>query len=212
MIYTLVIRSKKICSTNYFNNKIQLIKRYAAWSGFPRNVVNYIIKHTLRNIDNNNMFNDSEIYDTVRIYMKIKHSGEAAGRLIKQCMKNLYNCFKKEKIVKFVLKYETIKLSYSINTKDKISLLSQPSVLYKFVCPGCSSSYIGKTERTLYEWTEEYAYKSNNHKEQRAIYEHLLGCEYHSHIVDLFNVDNNSLNLNKFNVCQIRDNTTVIDK
>ena len=69
-----------------------------------------------------------------------------------------------------------------------------------------------RTERTLWERTEEHAYKSNNQKEQSAIYEQLLTCEHYNHIVDLFNVDNNSFNLNKFNICQIRNNTTVIDK
>ena len=200
---SLVIRARKIFSANYFNNKIQLIKRYAACHGYPQSVVNYIIKHTLRNNDNNNMFNDNEIDDAIRIYIKIKYSGETADRLIKQCMKKLYKCFKKEKRVKFVLQYETTKLSYFTNTKDKISLLSQSSVVYKFVCPGCSSSCIGKTERTLWERTEEHAYKSNIQEEQSTIYEHLLTCEHYNHIVDLFNVDNNSFNLNKFNICQI---------
>ena len=37
-------------------------------------------------------------------------------------------------------------------------------------------------------------------------------CEHYYHIDDLFNVDNNSFNLNKFNICQIRNSTTVIDK
>ena len=158
------------------------------------------------------MCNDNEIDDAVRIYIKLKYSGETAVRLIKQCMKKLYKCFKKEKIIEFVLQYETTKLSFFTNTKDKISLLSQSSVVYKFVCPGCSSSYIGKTERTLWERTEEHAHKSNDQKEQSAIYEHLLTCEHYNHIVDLFNVDNNSFNLNKFNICQIRNNTTVFDK
>ena len=78
------------------------------------------------------MFNDNDIDDTVRIYIKIKYSGETADRLIKQCMKKLYKCFKKKKRVRFVLQYETTKLSYFTNTKDKISLLSQSGV-YKFV-------------------------------------------------------------------------------
>ena len=43
------------------------------------------------------MFNDNDIDDTGRIYIKIKYSGETADRLIKQCMKKLYQCFKKEK-------------------------------------------------------------------------------------------------------------------
>ena len=111
----------------------------------------------------------------------------------------------------FVLQYEATKLSYFTNTIDKIPLLSQSSVVYKFVCPCCSSSYIRKTERTLWERTEEHAYKNTNQKEQSAIYEHLLTCKHCNHIVDLFNADNNSFNLNKFNICQIRNNTTVID-
>ena len=153
-IHSLVIRAKKICSANYFNNEVQLIKRYAAWNGYPRNVVNGIVKHTLRNNDNNNTFNDNDIDVAVRIYINIKYSGETADTLIKKCIKERYNCFKKDKRVKFVLQYETTKLSYFTNTKDKISLLSQSSVVYKFVCPGCSSSYIGKTERTLWGRTE----------------------------------------------------------
>ena len=55
-ICSLVIRAKKMCSANYFNNKIQLIKRYAVWNGYPQNVVNGIIKHTLCNNDHNNTF------------------------------------------------------------------------------------------------------------------------------------------------------------
>ena len=46
------------------------------------------------------MFNDNEIDDAVRIYIKIKYSGETVDKLIKQCMKKLYKCFKKEKRVK----------------------------------------------------------------------------------------------------------------
>ena len=46
-ICSLVIRAKKICSTNYFNNEIHLMKRCAACNGYPRNLVNSIIKHTL---------------------------------------------------------------------------------------------------------------------------------------------------------------------
>ena len=131
--FSLVIRAKKICSANYINNEIQLIKRYAAWNGYPRNVVNGAIKHAPRNNDNNNTFNDNDT-DAARIYIKIKYSGETADRLIKQCMKKLYKCFKSGKRVG--LQYEITKLSYFTNTKDKISLLSQPSVVYKFVCPG----------------------------------------------------------------------------
>lgn len=74
----------------------------------------------------------------MRIYIEINYSVETANRLIKQCMKNLYKSLKK-----FVLHYETTKLSYFTDTKYKILLLIQSSVAYKFICP-CSSSYIGE--------------------------------------------------------------------
>ena len=111
------------------------------------------------------MFDDNDMDIALRTYIKMKYSGETTNRLIKQRMENLYKCFKKEKRVKCVLQYETTKLSYFTNTKDKISLLSQSSVVYKFVCPGCSSSYIGKRESTLWGRTEEHAFKNNNQKE-----------------------------------------------
>ena len=117
-IRSLVIRAKKICSANYFNNEIQLIKRYAARNGYPQNIVNYIIKHTLRNNDNNNVFNDNEIDDAVRIYIKIKYSGETADKLTKQCMKKLYKCFKKGKRVK--LFYNMKQLNFLILPTQKI--------------------------------------------------------------------------------------------
>ena len=100
---SLVIRAKKNCTANYFNNKIQLIKRYAALNGYPQNVANGIIKHTLRNKDNNNTFNDNDTDVAVRIYTNIKYSGETADTLIKRCIKELYKCFKKDKRAKFVL-------------------------------------------------------------------------------------------------------------
>ena len=86
-IRSLVIRGKKTCSPNYFNNEIQLIKRYVAWNAYPWNVVNSIIKHALHNNDNNKTFNNNDIDDAVSIYIKIKYSGETAYRLIKQFMK-----------------------------------------------------------------------------------------------------------------------------
>ena len=79
------------------------------------------------------------------------------------------------------------------NTKDKTPSLSQSSVVYKFTCPGCSCNYIGKTERTLHERTEEHAYPNKKSNQQSAIYENLSSCLHYSHIVDLFDVNNHDV-------------------
>ena len=77
------------------------------------------------------MFNDNGT-DAVRINIMMKYSGETIDRIIKQRMRVLYQHFKNEKRVKVVLQYETTKLPYFTNTKDKICLLSQLAVVYKF--------------------------------------------------------------------------------
>ena len=64
------------------------------------------------------MFNDNEIDDAVRIYIKIKYSEETADRLIKQCMKMLYKCFRKKK--KVFLFYNMRQLNYLILPTQKI--------------------------------------------------------------------------------------------
>ena len=78
--------------------------------------------------------------------------------------------------------------------------------------PGCSSSYAGKTEKTLFEGTEEHTYPSKMKNDQSAIFEHLSTCIYYDHIWDLFNLNINDVHRRKFNVNQIRDNTIVLDR
>ena len=145
----------------------------------------------------------------MKIFIDLKFS---SNTIVKNCIKKLYKCFKKEVTAKFVLYYQTAKLSYFTNTKDKTLFLSQWSVTYKFVCPGCKSYYVGKTNRTLHERTKEHAYAKGNKNEQSAIYEHLSLCTHYSHIADLFKIDTNSFNSNQFNVSQIRDNTIILDR
>ena len=111
-----------------------------------------------------------------------------------------------------MLRYQTTKLCYFTNTKDKSPFLSKSSVIYKFVCTGCQSCYIGQTDRTLHERTKEHAFAKGNKNGQSAIYEHLSLCTHYSHIADLFKIDTNSFNSNQFNVSQIRDNTIILDR
>ena len=78
--------------------------------------------------------------------------------MVKSCIKKLRKCLKKNINIKFIVCYKTTKMSFYTNTKDKTPLLSQSSLVYKFTFPGCSSSYVDKTDRTLFERTEEHAY------------------------------------------------------
>ena len=103
-------------------------------------------------------------------------------------------------------------MSFFTNTKDKTPSVNLSSVVYKFSCPGCSCSYIGKTQRTLHERTVEDEYPNKKSNKQNAIYEHLSTCPHYSLIVDLFNVNIHDLSCNKIDINQIRSNTIVLDK
>ena len=81
-----------------------------------------------------------------------------------------------------------------------MSFLSQSSVVYNFVFPGCKSCYIDKSGRTFYERTKEHAYVKGNKNEQSTIYEHLSLCSHCSDIADLSKIDTNKFNSNQFNV------------
>ena len=102
--------------------------------------------------------------------------------------------------IKFIVCYKTTKMSFYTNTKDKSPLLSQSSLVYKFTFPGCSSSYVDKTDRTLFERTEEHAYPSKKKNDQSAIFEHLSTCTHYGHIWDLFNLNINAVHKIKFDV------------
>ena len=59
--------------------------------------------------------------------------------------------FKIEKRIQFVLQFETTELSYFTKTNDKIPLLSQSSVVYKFLCLVCSSCFsVNATTSIIY--------------------------------------------------------------
>ena len=87
------------------------------------------------------------------------------------------------KPVKFIVIYQTKKVSYFLSKKDKIPDLERNDLVYEFSCPGCSATYIGKTVRNLRTRLTKHA-KSNT----SAVSEHLTTCEHARHIADLHNL------------------------
>ena len=171
-IRSLVTRAKRICSENYLVKEIHIFKNQAAWNGYKKHIVNSIVKRTLRDKGSNNI-TDETTTDTVKIFVVLKFSGDTADRIVKSCVKKLYKCFKKEVTVKLVLHYQTTKLCNFTNVKDKTPFLSQSSVVYKFVGPGCKSCYVGKTNGTLHERTKQHAYAKGN---RSFLLRYLISC------------------------------------
>ena len=110
--------------------------------------------------------------------------------------------------VKFIVTYQTKKVSYFLSKKDKIPDSERNNLVYEFSCPGCSATYIGKTVRSLRTRLSEHAKLNTS-----AVSEHLTTCEHARHIADLHNLyDNvNDLNPDKpFNDYELITNNTKI--
>ena len=126
---------------------------------------------------------------------------------------------KKESNVYFNVMYDTVKLSYFTNSKDKIPILNQSFVVYLFSCPGCNNSYVGKTERTIYERTYEHGWKDKT----SAINKHINCCSGFQHLLDLQKLGNSlfddiptsTTTIIKDHIIYtelVRNNTRIIDK
>ena len=91
--------------------------------------------------------------------------------------------------------------------KDKLNKLSKSNVIYQFSCPGCESSYIGKTERTLFERTKEHVTLANS-----AIKGHLDNSLNVEHLFSINNLILNEFNMHEFRLNLARQNTRIIDE
>ena len=86
----------------------------------------------------------------------------------------------------------------------------QSSNVYKFSCPGCSKSYIGKTDGCLYTRLNEHA-KTDKHSE---IYKHINDCEHFTYITNLLklNIDESDTNERFDLTLFLLHNSTILDK
>ena len=79
--------------------------------------------------------------------------------------------------------------------KDPVPLYAQSFVVYKFVCPGCGASYIGKTERTLFERTAEHGWSDKN----SAVKIHLDSCDGVGFLHGILSLDDDEIDERQFN-------------
>ena len=221
-IRSLVSRAHAICKPDILKLEINLIKKFASWNDFPKAIASAIINRSLNNDDKTDQTNESDPNmdtDVTTIYFRMPYFGDKGVSLIKACINKIRaNCIKNRKIV-FKILYDVAKTEVFCNNKDKTSFLCQSNVVYKFVCPGCNSSYVGKTERTLSERTTEHAWSSND----SAIKFHLDSCDAFNDILCIHNMspslfsdtwfsDAGSDNHRALRIELVQNNTTIIDR
>lgn len=170
------------------------------------------------NINSSSLKNSIDDNSSVSIWFRFPYLGAKSIELAKSCIAKIKRNCKKNTIC-FKLLYDTTKVEFFTNTKDRIPLLCQSSVVYEFMCPGWHDKYIGKTERTLHERILEHAWYDNN----SAVRKHIDNCTGVHHIIgirnfddDLFNDDVNptdmSHNLRSSYINMVKHNVRVLDK
>ena len=120
--------------------------------------------------------------------------------LLKKCFKKLGRSTNQK--VNFVCRYSVTKMSFFTDMKDQSNILSKLNVVYQFSCPGCESSYIGKTEQTLFERTKEHVTRADS-----AIKEHFDNCSNGEHLFSINNLMLNGVNTHEFRLNLLRQNT-----
>ena len=134
--------------------------------------------------------------------------------LAKKCIRSLKKNIKKDVRVTFVVTYHTTKSSSYTNTKDCIDKLAHHYIVYKLCCPGCSNSYIGKTERTYLEWVnDEHVFKDKN----SVVCNYVNNCAGVKFLADLLNIDPVQTIRDKFDkkihsIATVKENISMIDR
>ena len=166
-------------------------RKFLSWKGLPKRVANLFIDRFTTNAQNrapNHFTNDSSHNNQhSTIWLNIPLVGDLTIQLVKKLKCKLHRCLI-DPNVDIQIKEKTTKLCFFTSTKNKTPPLSQSNVVYEFTCPGCNSSYIGKTNRTLLVRTQEHALMD--------IYKHFCYCDQFKHIHGLYNLPDVFINEN----------------
>ncbi|XP_066931458.1 uncharacterized protein [Clytia hemisphaerica] len=203
-ISSLANRATKLCHPAKLKNEINLIKKFASWNGFPRFAVNKIIKTATspRHSENDNA--DNTIPTT--LWLRIPYAGPTGEQLVSALKRKLKFCLKKDTNVMFRVIYSTHKIGFYTNMKDPTPLKFKSNIVYRFICPGCRASYVGKTERNLFTRCSEHATKKES-----AVLEHLKECSEVKFITTLLTLGIEKPNFRSIYINLVNDNTSVID-
>ena len=162
------------------------LKKITSWNGFPSRISHALIRRFSSNALNKNQTtanNSKDKDEPVTIWLSIPYIGEKTSQLLRSFKRKLRRHLKNPN-TQIRIREKTTKLCFYTNNKDKVPLLNKSHVVYKFSCPGCQSSYIGKTDRTLLTRAREHAVTDK----ESVIYKHLRTCEHLAFIHNLLNL------------------------
>ena len=205
----LVHRVHKICSNSLLlKTELQNIAHFASWNGYPRRLTNKLIesftpKPNANDITTTNT--DDNTTELPKIWIQLPFIKKRGNVLIKSCTTKITRLLKQH--AQFITIHDTTSTNTFVSMKDRTPKELQSRVVYKFSCPGCQASYIGKTDHFLMTRIKEHA-----HDKESEIYKHINSCEHFLYYRTLFNFPHTLHNFDDltsesmiFNNCNILD-------
>lgn len=176
-VRALLNRSEKICSTaGLYKNQKEKILNFMSWNGYPKFVRDGILRRLTGHRTRVNT--DDEDLEEIEIFIRPPYAGIKGEQLVKTLIRKMKRFLKRN--VKFSVTYETKKLSYFCNNKDKIHDHQKHNIVYEIICPGCGEHYIGKTDCCLATRFTEHATQKD-----QPMFKHFKSCD---HFKDLYGI------------------------
>ena len=205
-IRSLTNRAKRLCSPSKLSKELANIRKFASYNGFPKWIARKVIKEGLQPRRDNDVEQEMEEVDT--LYMFLPYNGKEAESIVTRCKKRLTRLFKNGRKVKFNICLQATKVSFYTSNKDRIPFLSSSGVIYRYTCPGCNSTYVGKTESTLFNRTKQHGWTQPD----SAIRKHFNHCKAWKYIVGMSQIDGLEIDKMSFQINCVRENIEVINR
>ena len=146
-----------------FNSDIKTLTSTFQQNGYPKHLIEKNIKTYLdkfhANKDNDNINNNNNNPNDTNFFT-LPYVGKFSDQT-KIKLNNLIRRFCKNDI-KIKLVFTSFKIKQYFTSKDKIPFDLQSMIVYKFICAGCGSSYIGETTRHIKTRIEEHIKRDKN--------------------------------------------------
>ena len=175
-----------------------------AWNNFPLFVRKRLCDRFSK--INNQTDQDRTSENRPTLWLNVPYLGKSGDFLIKNLEKKL-----RKSLSDFKLRviYGTNKINMFCSNKDPIQKLMKANVVYCFTCPGCSKTYVGKTDRNLITRLTEHA---KGKGDDSAIFTHLKRkCTYYNDIISFNRILNPDFQLNEHIFNTIINNTSILD-
>ena len=115
-----------------------------SWNGYPNRIKNFLIDELQRKYNSPQSTHTPITVDNIlKIWIHLPYLGTRGENLINSCIKKIRRCLMQP--VKFIIIYDTKKISYFTSNKDKVPAFSRNKVIYQITILGATNLRQGRS-------------------------------------------------------------------